>query len=757
MNTPASASPTRFRLVLTLLILLPGIGRASDASPQSEVLVLSAFEVSAKNTANSRYGVGESTSGGRVRTDILDTPASIDVIPAQLLRDIGAGRMLDAAKYSSGVTEGNLPSSLERVTIRGFQSDGATVDGFYMVNQGQSNFDPAMIERLEVVKGPNAILSPNGPPGGTINVVTKRPRFTADASVTLQADLFGERRMETDLTGPVAGHPTIAYRLITASEVSDGWYDHYYKNSFLLAPSVTFRFGTASQLTFVGEVYRSQVNDYTGLVVDPTVGTNDSYRPWAGLSRHFNLAERDEPRFDRIDSLSAFFTTRAGEHLSVRIAGRAMYNFGRLVGFNTGLSPAGGRYDPLTGLYVGGTVFGAAPAYAPSPAPQPSRLVSRQGFWQRQYLSRFNLQNDYAWEQTFGRVNTLTTAGLAYSYISTRLIRGNASRGTTDVDNPTYGQLQVLLPAGLRTLAKADDYQFYLQERLGFLNDRLLLGGGVVPYRTKPDFTNLINGVNVRASAKAQPKNYGVLLKPLSGVSVYYSYAESAVPNSDTAALSAGTAPAFAVGSQREFGLKVQLLDQRLTASLVHYDIAQTNQPVPNPANNAVPPPPVALPPLYLSRTAKGWELQFTAVVTKNLEVIGNFSDGKNRDANNVPNRAAADRSMAALVRYQFTDGRLAGLAFNLGVDYLSRRAGDLVSGYAAASTPTNVIPLQPSFYLPARTLVNAAVTYDRGPWSYQLNVDNLLNTDYAAAALNRANVVAGLPLGLKLTVGRHF
>ena len=167
------ASPIRhrpgFASVLAALATT-AIGFAQSPAP-AEVVKLSAFEVSGE--APNRYQASEVTSGGRLRTAIFDSPQTINVVTEALLKDVGAVRILDALKYIPGVTESTLPNGLDRLTVRGFQIDGATVDGFYDITQG--NVDPLTIDRLEVVKGPNAILSPTGSPGGTINNVTKKP------------------------------------------------------------------------------------------------------------------------------------------------------------------------------------------------------------------------------------------------------------------------------------------------------------------------------------------------------------------------------------------------------------------------------------------------------------------------------------------------------------------------------------------------------------------------------------------------------
>lgn len=89
------------------------------AGAPEEPITLSVFEVTGKQTG--RYQTTESTSGGRVRVDVFDAPVSISVINRDLFDDVAATRVLDAVKYVSGITEGPIPTGLDRTMIRVFK------------------------------------------------------------------------------------------------------------------------------------------------------------------------------------------------------------------------------------------------------------------------------------------------------------------------------------------------------------------------------------------------------------------------------------------------------------------------------------------------------------------------------------------------------------------------------------------------------------------------------------------------------------
>ncbi|MFT2603858.1 TonB-dependent receptor plug domain-containing protein, partial [Escherichia coli] len=79
--------------------------------------------------------------------------------------------------------------------------------------------DTATIERIEFLKGPAAALYGSSEPGGTINIVTKKPQFTRKNSAELSAGTGGLRRATVDSTGPLSQN--LAYRLIAMTEEGD--------------------------------------------------------------------------------------------------------------------------------------------------------------------------------------------------------------------------------------------------------------------------------------------------------------------------------------------------------------------------------------------------------------------------------------------------------------------------------------------------------------------------------------------------------
>lgn len=762
----------RLPAALLVLSLVPRalVAQVTASSPASappakteETVVLSPFEVSTSQPA--RYQADESASGGRIRASIMDTPATVTVLTNEFIRDVGTLRVLDAAKYVAGISEATIPNGLDRVNIRGFQSDGRRVDGFS--TNDQANYDAAGIERMEVIKGPDALLQPAGVPGGTINLVTKRPQFAFAGSLKVQAGQYDSNRVEADVTGPLA-NSRFAYRVVASAQDSDGYVTNSFRRSTFVAPSLTWRLAPAASLTLRYEYYDFKTSTLEGLPVDPSVGTNTGFRLLGGIPTDFSPALFEDYEYRKVRSHTGTlqFTSTITDRLSVRLAARVSEIDTPDSGFGWGANTQGGSRNPLTGLWEGGVIYASTAPYATTAAPALSTTFNHTGTKQGQRLRYRDLQNDWAYAVAGEKVDSTTMLGFAYGFEHQNLQA--ATQTATPFNTASYTPTTTApTVAALNTDRRREltRYQVYVTENLELFDKRVLLSGGVAHLSFDGYFGNKLSAASATAVAgQMYPGeggkatiNYGIVVKPRENLSLYYGHTENAVPATNYQQTAAGTAPIFSEGTQDEFGAKIQLFDKRLLASVSYYRIDQTGYSIANPANLTSPPPPVLLPALVVSRKASGWEYQVTGALTKNLSLVVAYADTTNRDPNGVPFRGSAEKMGAVFVRYEFKRGSLDGLALSLGANYLGKRAGDQASGLTAASTSTNLIPNQPSFYLPARTLVDASATYTRWRLTYRLAVTNLLDELDYAASQTRFSVYIGNPRNLSASVTYRF
>ena len=200
--------------------------------------------------------------------------------------------------------------------------------------------------------------------------------------------------------------------------------------------------------------------------------------------------------------------------------------------------------------------------------------------------------------------------------------------------------------------------QVYFHQTVDLFKGRLTLTGGystTCNLHAGPADALAPSARNMRRMWTKAWINYGIIIKPVPQAAVYFGHTTNSAANAVTS-IATGTPPTTD-GIQNEGGLRLELLDKRVYATIVYYHIDQTNFGVTNPLNNEFPIPNPQLPALYEDRVAKGWEYELHAAITSELSFIGNGTNFTNRDPNNIsPSGERRKRkSWAATLHNQFS------------------------------------------------------------------------------------------------------
>lgn len=769
----------------------------TTSASSDDVVVLTPFEVA--ETKDNPYHSRQALSASRVATDIQDIAQTISVVTSEFLRDSMAVRMLDAAKYVTPITESTLPFGSDRYTIRGFAVSHEFIDGMEISGaDGYSmSLAPYNIDRIEIIKGPNAILMPGGSPGGQMNPITKSPFGRDAASMTIELAQYNGNAVSFDVNKVV--NPKTYTRMVAAF-----WYnDHLYikdqfRHGYMVAPSISYQISNDHKLVVKAEIVDNHETNLAGVPLDPSVGSDDSAKIASGLPRNWSFGNDDDERHRQTQRLSGELLSNWGEHVSSRLmvagdhvrrvdtggTGAAVSNYG------------GGSVNPYTGKYEPGVTWNTSAYNADTsvtltgtsdPVTDPSTWVYTRsnGKVDLEY-TEMHLKNDYSikFDTSWFTSSTVTGYSANYSkvhYISyTPVSRGSVA--ASDLDNITYPEYVFTYPsAGLSTAALGTDktaiqrdLQIFMLETLGFFHDRVQLSGGVSRFfgvlrrvdhtGTALDATLLDDYPEYDLTSNAT--SLGIVVKPIESVSLFASHNTSG--GSMPGSLQAGSVSPtirLAEGSQDEYGIKTTQLGGRLTASVAYFDIAQSNYAVTNSEYyNLVAQgryaEAAALPTLYLDLESRGWEFETAFAVTKNLTLMGNFTNYQVRTPiTHVRIRGVPDRACAVYADYEFTDGFLKNFGVNLGVDYKDKCAGDNASGYTTSVLLPDgtMVAKQPTFMIASRTLVNLGFSYKAARWTARVRIENLFNVDYIQAALSRSAVFVGEPINVKGSLTYNF
>lgn len=197
---------------------------------------LQAVEI--KGRSGNSYKSDYSFFGNKTQTEVLAIPQSISTVTKELIEDKMEFRLKDAVDDVSGV---NQYSGYDEYSIRGFRAENAhDINGLRGYNPTYTSSMLVNIERIEVIKGPTATLYGNCDPGGTINLVTKKPLDKPAAEINLYAGTWNHLRAEGDITGPLNAGKTLLYRFNAVYDNTNFFRNHIYGKSYEIAPSLSF-------------------------------------------------------------------------------------------------------------------------------------------------------------------------------------------------------------------------------------------------------------------------------------------------------------------------------------------------------------------------------------------------------------------------------------------------------------------------------------------------------------------------------------
>ena len=190
-------------------------------------------------TKGKKYYGDYSFSATKTATLNKDIPQAISSISKELIADRSAAVLADAVKNVPSVSQSSF---YNQFAIRGINQneEGAIVNGmrtrqFYFNQPLTSN-----LERIEVIKGPASATFSSVDPGGSINLVTKKPLSQDRKTISIAGGSFSSVRGAIDFTGPLNEDKTLLYRLNLGYEDSKSFRDLQYRKAYIIAPSISY-------------------------------------------------------------------------------------------------------------------------------------------------------------------------------------------------------------------------------------------------------------------------------------------------------------------------------------------------------------------------------------------------------------------------------------------------------------------------------------------------------------------------------------
>ncbi len=733
---------------------------------QENVEQLQSVEVigRARNDYNSDY----SFSATKVAIKNKELPQAISTVTKELIADRQAFKLADAVKVVSGVT----PSSVyNQYNIRGISQneEGQIINGlrtrqFYFLQPLTTN-----IEKVEVIKGPASASFASVDPGGSINLVTKKPLKEDRKEVSFAVGSFSTIRGALDFTGPLNEDNTLLYRFNAAYEEAGSYRDLIQNKSILISPSFSYL-----------------PNDKTAINVEMIYNDMNGF------------LDRGQPIFGAIDGVTSLTSTPISLNLGApndyfnskefMLTGSLSHKFTDAISFNTAYMKQTWKEDLEEHRSV--SAFGVDIDGNEIPSLAAMRFVQRKQNWM---IDNLNAYFNFDFET--GSLSHKFLVGYDLHYWKKQVGGGqNSARGyllndgsvtnSFDATNAaayqttTYYGLTIPLPNVPHfnlenpdyAIRISEDYTFnslfaippalttsnavYVQEQLKWKKISLILG---LRSEWFEDITNYdTNNELTFTNSKVIPR-IGLTYEINDAVNVYGTYLEGFQPQSNTVTLLPSTGQFFwsddsasqfdpLLSDLTELGVKADLFKKHIKLNMAVYEINQKNilMSANDPAN----------PDLLTQRGAdrsRGFEMDIAGYLLPNWQINASYSY---IDAEIISDADAAliglrkentpKHSGNIWTRYNFKQGTT---------------LRDWGIGFGVQSQGSKIPWFTRAFEVPGFTIFDAAVYYTPTASNLQiaLNAGNLFDKTYWLGAQTYLRLFPGAPRNFTLSATYKF
>lgn len=519
--------------------------------------------VTVKGQQNEGYKV-DSASSPKYTAPLLDTPQTITVVSAEVIKEQNALSLRQVLSNVSGITfgAGEGGNYGDSINIRGFSAtNNLMVDGL-RDSANMTRSDMFNLEMVEVVKGPSSVYAGAGATAGSINMVSKTPSLRARNNLQAGIGTDGYHRLAADINQPLDGIDGAAFRLnLMAHENDVAGREQINYERWGIAPSVAFGLGTPTRLT-LSYLHQSDQNlpEY-GL---PAIAG----KVLNGVDRddYFGFRNIDTEEVD-VDSFTVKLEHDFNDLLSLNSIARYSEVDNRTVTTRSYVQTVGAGIGPGQFKYRSGSGNGRDTT---------SKLAINQtnlvwnfatGFIEHNLVTGFEVSRETIDKTNFSNNLDLTTA--------------------YELDNPPGYYVGPRHKTDTSTLdAELTDHALYVFDTLALSEQwDLTLGARWERYEGNNDTHTIAtdSDVELESSDEMLSGRVGLAYKPVENGTLYVAWGNSYNPSAQNLAT---TGTGLNVGNQSldpeknetwELGTKWELLDQRLALNAAIFRVDKTN------------------------------------------------------------------------------------------------------------------------------------------------------------------------------------
>jgi iron complex outermembrane receptor protein len=612
-------------------------GTCQDMTPIPEGCVERLPDV-VSTASPENYVVSDPTiAGSRIATKPIDDPHNVVEVSSDTIQDQGAKTLNDVMRNVSGINyNGNMAGNRSNPIIRGFVIDehyGIKVDGMY--NLTWEDYSLFNVERVDIVKGPNAAVNGMSDPGGFINYVTKKPTFGEsygefEQSIGSRGDYTTSMSYNTELSDSLASRSVISY--------GDG-------------PNPALSGNTDKERLFIDQMFTAKLSSSQTLDVDIRHQTDNQNYGAASLLPAIGNRPAPIPINSNFSSPDDKFNVNDDS-----IAFRLHTDLNNLWSMNNNL-----KYQSVDRVRQ----------YLNPSAISNSGILTTSYYDGEQRMNYTTFDNNLMYKgDVYSMKNTLVF-GIDYqNNTTTQTLQSNSTHYNINIYNPpNYSNFTWLYGPTVNSTAWQYDIGEYVQDEL-FLTDKWVLNTAV-----RHDYTPQGSSTAPDATDSATSPSIGLTYKVTPLWSVYTDYGTSFNPQTQT---TTGYVPPQR-SRQYESGTKYIDPVNGVSVTAAVYSLTLYNVATPDPTNST-------LTDYTGAARNNGFELQAAYDVTHNWTVLANYAyiDSKiTQDTNYVGNQMAGVPQNTAGGWLQYHEGVWGA---GIGANYVSNRMGDNANDFVLPS-----------------------------------------------------------------------
>ncbi len=720
--------PSKFASTALALILMSPAPAFADDAADAEAAEGRTIVVTGQLDG---YRAVDSASGTKTNTPLIDVPQSISVITAQQVQDLQIRSVADLVRFLPGVSAGQGEGHRDQINLRG---NNTTADFFVNGLRDDVQYFRSFynVERIEALKGSNAMIFGRGGGGGVINRVTKVAQLGDNRyQATISADTFGSYYVAGDVNGTLG---KVAVRVNGFYEDLNNHRDAFGGERYAVNPTLAAEIGASTRIDLGYEYIRDDRVVDRGI---PSAFAGSVTNP-AGPLRGFRDSFFGQRGVNNTDFEASVFNARLESKLSDNLTFTA-----------TGLY---GDYDKVyanvfaataivTNATTGARTFGAEAYIDPTT--------------RKNYIGQANLE----WRVSTGPIDHVILIGGEYTrqdstnartngFPNPAVIGTSGSRRATGIPlttNPVFPTF-FFIPGRLGNdnrnfVSDLDQISAYAQDQIS-IGEKIDLIAGLRYDRFDNSVTNLFASPAPLAATRVDDlwsPRVGLVFKPVPAASLYVSYSRSFLPQSGDQFLSFNATAATLKPEQfdnYEVGAKWDIIP-KLTLTTAVFRLDRENTRAPGPVAGQIV--------QTGAQRSSGFELSLVGNIVPKLTTSLGYAYTK-AEITSTTTAAPNGRRVGQVPRNQLSLFNRYEVTDKLGI------GATLYYQSAQFATISNATRL------PAYTRIDGAIFYKlTDTIEAQVNIENLTDKTYFPSAHNDNNISTGAPINARFTLVAKF